>query len=98
MAQLTGEEVVQLMGEEVAQLTGDGVAQLTRGWSGSVDGGGSGSVDVFLLAEHYSLHAFEKVLGSNPSTLKEGALTQREDYRQANVETWVEVEEEKGLG
>ena len=63
------------MGEELAQLTGDGVAQLTRGWSGSVDGGGSGSVDVFLLAEHYSLHAFEKVLGSNPSPLKEGALT-----------------------
>ena len=51
------------------------MAQLTRGWSGSVDGGGSGSVDVFLLAEHYSLHAFEKVLGSNPSSLKEGALT-----------------------
>lgn len=59
----------------MAQLTGEGVAQLTRGWSGSVDGGGSGSVDVFLLAEHYSLHAFEKVLGSNPSPLKEGALT-----------------------
>ena len=67
--------MAQLTGEEVAQLTGDGVAQLTRGWSGSVDGGGSGSVDVFLLAEHYSLHAFEKVLGSNPSPLKEGALT-----------------------
>ena len=67
--------MAQLTGEEVAQLTGDGVAQLTRGWSGSVDGGGSGSVDVFLLAEHYSPHAFEKVLGSNPSPLKEGALT-----------------------
>ena len=60
MAHLTGEEVAHLTGEEV---------------HGSVDRGGSVSVDVFLLAEHYSLHAFEKVLGSNPSPLKEGALT-----------------------
>ena len=68
--------MVHLTGEEVAHLTGEEVhGSVDRGGSGLADGGGSGSVDVFLLAEHYSLHAFEKVLGSNPSPLKEGALT-----------------------
>ena len=76
MVHLTGEEVAHLTGEEVhgsVDRGGSGLAD--GGGSGSVDRGGSGSVDVFLLAEHYSLHAFEKVLGSNPSPLKEGALT-----------------------